>query len=473
MWEEDYNDNYIKYAGLRGSVGFGAELSSKWTGTFNKLSIRNTSYALMVLESLVGQIASTAGVKIVWTHAKKMGNRDSRIHPFYIADSGSGKSVAVALIRRVCVLLGIPFHKTELEVKDSEMVGTDEDVIVGKIRKKQWKKGWISLFDEGGIVVWDEAQTLILAGEKSYNTMMPNYVMSIMEPIDSPGNMIEKKMKSLTTSFTCFPKCSIIFLCHHLKEQGSIKKLLEKGFLQRTTPLYRELVDDEWNKLEIGINESIIKSHQMTNEEAEKEVNKYEDEILNIVKDLKEIKTWLKLQKTIGGDIRMKISPEAQQASKTLFIEKLNNTIPNRGSTVFNSFRARTLVQMWTRAFIRAIMDKRLVVEKRDIDYASFVTLGPNGSLTTIIEGIYKSKDYAEGKTPEMIRWYEFLRNKTKLTSRMIRDKDGGYFTGSVKEILEKFFKVSTSTVEGTLRYWKSKGIIVTEGEGRATKYYF
>jgi hypothetical protein len=451
-------------------------LIRKWDNLFGKTSVKNRVYGWLVLHVILGQIFRKIRIynsPTVW--------KDLRVSLFNTADSGSGKSVAVNLIKRLCDLLNIPCEVITGDLNEATLIGSrePEEIIAGKRRTKVYKlnPGLLMRVKDGGITIVDEAEIMFKLGERDYNSTLVAKIQGTMNPIGSETNLAERRVKPEPIIIKPV-ECSWVFLSFIVRER--MLPLMKTGFIQRTVTHARRLTRQEWRELTEELAKSKDKMLSIKGKEEWKKIEQENEyEILEIVNMLKEIQTFV--NNPINKIERLYIKNSGEWAK---WMQEFNNELDflisgvslndeeeytSEVKEVLNSFRARG--EDWVQIFAShyALMDKRDWLEYVDFTYGKNLTINAFKSVVSMIENL---KEVARGETASSIAWERFKRERQVLLRRMEIEKQGGINSKKFKEVLMDFLGVSESTVDNYLKDWEKQKLIRREKKGNSWFIY-
>ena len=452
-----------KFKPTKPSIGKGDEVFMRYMKLFDKVSVNNPLYGHLTLHLILGQI-----FKHIYIYVGQ-NLRDLRIHPFVIQDSGSGKSVAESLVIKIANSLGIPIYNATGEVSEPKLIGSWEWVDKVKkvkaggkvkpivVREKVLVPGVLKMFEKGGIILYDEAGVFLRSAKKEYNLLLLNYIQAVMNPIGSPMNRISRDLKG--GQIIVQPQCSLWFLTYPIK--GEIIEVLRTGFFQRTLPLIRRLSEDDWKMIEDGVI-NLMLTAQNKEEEFKKFLKENERELNYIISYLREVKEWAKNVKRVyfGDGVK-----EALNLYRQMLYKELEN-LEGEVKEIFNTFRVRSLIDVMVIAAHKALLDKRIIVRKEDVEYAAKLIFN---SITSLIKSLEFMKEMAEDDV-YMVRWRKLKSDWVNIIRRLKPDKQGWFERKKFVEEVSKYFKISIPSAYRYVQEWVARGLLEEDANKKMLK---
>ena len=159
-------------------------LHNLWLERFNEYSYNNERFGLIALHMVIGQL-------LKYQHIPKRGQTlDLRIHIYPMMDTGSGKSVAVDMIRNMTDQLQLKTISLD-EITDASLIGT----IVAQNDPETGEVEYVTtpgVLEDADIIHFDEAEVLFNPGKHNQNAKI--YFQKAMNPIGTASNLINKKL---------------------------------------------------------------------------------------------------------------------------------------------------------------------------------------------------------------------------------------------------------------------------------------
>ncbi|MEK6862122.1 MAG: hypothetical protein AABY07_09230, partial [Nanoarchaeota archaeon] len=225
----------------------GEEAISLFLSLFNKFSFRNTIYAHQIFHLILGQLFKD--LKISYSQQDK----DLRAHIFYSASSGSGKSIGLRILEKICKDMDIKLEIVTGEISEAGLVGSfSQDNINGQVINTPLP-GMLQGFNNGGIIFFDETEMLMKLQERDYNSATLFYLQGIMNNYYDLNSIIKKRLKS--GEVVIHSKASCGFITFPVRTR--MLEILKTGFFQRMLPYARVLTPEEWLALSNEIIESM------------------------------------------------------------------------------------------------------------------------------------------------------------------------------------------------------------------------
>jgi len=429
-------------------------LETEFIKLFTSFSFTNILYGELVFHTILGQL---------WKRAYfYLGNKriDLRTHFFYSADSGSGKSTALQFVSDTCYRLRvydekrkeevplIPIHIQRGVISDAGLIGSyeDEQVRIGNVvsTRHVLVPGILKKFENGGLIIFDEANFVLKAEEREYTKDFLGYLQTAMDY--EPANLIVKVTKK--GEIVLAPIVSFGFLTYPVHFR--IYQVLQGGFFQRLLLYFRRLSLDEWNL----IKEDVINS---LGEEKKKE------SITSSISYTKLINGLIELTKQIENERpQILISPNAKNVLREYYdYYNKNYTFDGEKGQLFNTFRIRSLVQMTTLASHYAILGGRRKIVAEDMERARKIIEESIASLLRFIE----EEEAGIGKKEAWEVYWEKLKPNLFIIARKLGVDSQGYVPlKTFVEFIGNYFGVSESRAYGLASIFERKKLIKKEG---------
>jgi hypothetical protein len=400
------------------------DLAKNFLSIFNRMSYNNEYYGIQLFHMIVGEALKGKRIPIGPSHV------DTRIHPFLIQDSGTGKSAPLDLVNDLCSDLGIRFKSLD-EATDAALLGTvekEEYTDDEGNTQQRWtiEEGVLANAD---IVHYDEGSNLIQSNGHNENSV--KYFQSALNPIGSTQAKITKEMAH-GDEIVIRPDCSL-YLTSYMP-RGIEDAVVETGLLQRMTTFPRD----------VDLNLRRRNAHRHA-DMAGRDIS-VQAEYDDILSKLREIQNFYmgEDEEDEGHDIE--INDQMRKLFKSR-IENLFGMIENasRGNRkVLATFLPRLQNQMYILAYHSAACDMRTTMNHKDIWYASSTIQYIFRHLITWIEmsmdmsrktGIDKEKHYLKKLFRNWNNLFEEYQDSNCYVSR-----------NRLKKTLPDLFSVTEST---------------------------
>lgn len=400
------------------------DLALNFLSIFDEMSYNNQYYGLMVFHMILGEVLK--GKKI----PKGPNHLDTRIHPFLIQDSGTGKSAPLDLVNNLCSDLDIKFKSLD-EATDAALLGT--------VEKEEYtdddgntQERWVieeGVLANADVIHYDEGSNLIQSNGHNENSV--KYFQSALNPLGSSQAKITKEMAH-GDEIVIRPDCSL-YLTSYMP-QGIEDTVVETGLLQRMTTFPRD-VDLNLRKKNASKDAEMVGKD--TNITAE-----YDD----ILSELREIRDFYMGEDEDDEGETIQISEGVTKVYKSrvdsLFDMIKNASRPNR--KVLATFLPRLQNQMYILSYHSAACDRRNQIEYKDVWYASSLIAHYFSNLITWVE---MSMDLSRKTGADREKYYckQLFRNWGNLFEN-ITDKDGYVSENQIKKYVPDLFGVTLST---------------------------
>jgi histone H3/H4 len=434
--EEDFSEQLFS---LTQKVSKGNKYINLFLKTFDKVSVHNEFYARLSLHLILGQIFKNFKLYVYGNY------NDLRVHPFIMAPSGSGKSVAEAFIYTIAQKLNIPFEIITGEVNEASLIGSwvpdkrNPNIMV-------LEEGILKRYEKGGILLADEGAILLKSTKKNYNLLLLLYLQSAMNPIGSPSNTIVRNLKYGVIKVE--PQCSFGILTYPVKEL--LLETLRMGLFQRALLYIRVLSPKDWLKMSEAIKQGILISQNQSSFNLL--IKNYYDNIADLSNYLNGVKLW----STGLSKLIIQSDTNAKQIDK--FIAEYNelcSKVKDPMKEILDSFRNRSLVEIFKLASHKALLDKRLVITDEDINYGLLIV---KKSLNSIYKALESLEEVAKTVTSPEARWNKFKANLQFL--KIKHNPDGTIPSNELINLIINFFGLSRSSAFRLLEEWEREGLI-------------
>jgi hypothetical protein len=120
-----------------------------------------------------------------------------------------------------------------------------------------------------------------------------------------------------------------------------------------------------------------------------------------------------------------------------------------------DSFRNRSIVDIFKFASHRALLSKRLAITDDDLKYGVFIT---KRCLISILRSLESLEEVAKTITSLEARWNKFKSDLQFL--KVSRNKDGTIPTNDLLNLISKYFALSKPSAFRLLEGWEEKGLV-------------
>jgi len=432
----------------------GDEIINKFLKLFTSYSIRNLAYGKLMFHAIMGQICKHINITI------KKQKRDLRIHPWFVQDSGSGKSSGLPFINDVIKALKIQFKIHSGDINEASLVGSfdkrsqsvssrgttvTEDEVVEI-------PGLLRTFEDGGILFFEEAEFILEASKRDYNKLLLGYLQASMNPIGDPSHCVERSLKYGT--ILLHPKCTFIFTSPLVNTK--LSDVMRMGFFQRTLPYFKKLKNEDWNAIAKGVIKNIgaERTKQFTDE-----VQMFSDIIVYLSQVKKRVQSIDRVFFSMGAKKQL-----AEYYKK--YCKEISN-LKGQLKDTMDTFKIRSLVNVAIIASHKALLDMRNNVVAEDVFYASDFVLECMKSLMTFMETSVEmvSQDIYE------VRWNKVRRNWFDIFSKVKKGLEKNSLNRKAFiEYLQKYLGLSDSSAYRYVDTWIKRGYLVRIGEDVALK---
>lgn len=439
-----------------------AELFDKWKKLFTSHSIKNESLAHFTMHTILGQKMLYLPL---YLNSEKI---DLRCHVLFQQDSGSGKSTGWGVVKNICNKIGIPSEIMQGQMSDVALVGGYEKTKDGEDVRTPGK---LEQYKEGGILTWDEVKFLIMSLKNEWSHSSVSYLTSAMNSFWTEPNKIKRILKaSMTSKEQIEYNCKTSFIFTSFPIALDIETFVNSGFIQRVIPIYSRLTEEKWKDMTKGVNEAIINSQTVDRIKIDNRLKLMSDEISAIIK-AKDNTRYLGFLFEVGVK---------EQTEK--FIDDMTGMI--RGislsdKNIFNTFRIRSLVNMYKFAFHYAWakskpISRHITIDIESINYASEIMKSVFKNFLEYLEWSY----YGEVEDSSLKRFNVLTRNMKVLESlqRHIIETAKGKFSCWLTEefitVVANLFKMSDGSIRNILTDWQDRGLVRRYGGRGKEKSY-
>ena len=208
---------------------FGDKLISDFLELFDKHSINNPVYGLLILHCLLGQALRNIYFSV---GARKI---DTRVHLLLIRPSGAGKGAGYGFFCKLAADLGLQNEKLS-EATSSGLAGTGTRNQKGEIEINE------GLMVNADFISMEEAATLF-DYETTFSKQNLTYLQIAMNPLDDASCEIIKRIGSLPEAIRFRPHCSFLLLTYI--PDKFIDALIKRGVIQRFVTVIQDVSLEE------------------------------------------------------------------------------------------------------------------------------------------------------------------------------------------------------------------------------------
>ena len=424
---------------------FGDNLISDFLALFDKHSINNPVYGLMILHCLLGQALRNIYFSV---GARKI---DTRVHLLLIRPSGAGKGAGYGFFCKLAADLGLQNEKLS-EATSAGLSGT------GTINQKGEVEINEGLMKYADFISMEEAATLF-DYDTTFSKQNLTYLQIAMNPLDDASCEIIKRIGSLPEAIRFRPHCSFLLLTY--VPDKFIDALIKRGVIQRFITVMQDVTleermdiidkaidrlntekitasDDEYQSLLLRLKIVIRKFQAMAKEPAQKNLvldeEKFPRSLTRSINgtvddDTKEKitkavqKELEKINNPVAGGFRFEIntaSKEALMQTTHEFVEYIKDATPSSQEKL-QEFVHRMYEVLVRLSIHHAILDLRTCVETQDVIYARKIYQPIWKSI------IYNVEDLLVPSASERVKMHSTILKSIEVYKRLSTEQPKGH----------------------------------------------
>lgn len=409
-------------------------------------------YARLTIHAIIGSLTRDIRIRIGDYYD------DNRIHVFYLADSGTGKTTGANVYGKVIDELEMTMHELD-DFTDASVAGTVSLVEVmdehGNVSTETQETPGI--LETNDFVHSDEASLLLVPNKYSMKTL--TFIQKACNPIGSTGNRINRTLASGTVDSPA--TCSFIFTSYPPKRKKEVSIMVENGLLQRTAFYPRSMDNDMWKKMAYLVVDNLALDT--------KEIGYMEDyindpDLDNIVRQLMELRTeYADIHRMpVLAKYKQFLRNKVKSLFKYLEVHASRDDVKKQMNTYINRYMVMT-VKFATH---HAIANRRKSVDRNDLDYG----------WSIVFEVFKASHFYVEENLPQDYRSSENNKNtphgvlyKTwkKCSKKKYEGVEVGYVSKTdLRNMLKKDTNYSTSWLSDHVKNLIEVGVATRTKKG-------
>lgn len=370
------------------------ELRDEYVKLASSKSVYNEWLNEILFFSAIGALMHKNDIEI---HRGK--SLDTRIHPFYIQDSRTGKGISTKIMQKFAENMGLT-TTIESQFTDAGLTGT----IKGDVMENNYKKGYLpqdpNYIDP--LVVGDLGLYDILIFEEGVKMVKPEGHsegrLEIFQGVmDTPGRIRKKLSSEGELNYEC--NATLVGTTYPLEEFR--ETVLRQGIFQRMHVGWRPVSQE----LRIKMNKAILDS-----------ITNVDDDDFNI--ELAEISDKVKEIITAFKGTSLELNPKGKKAQDS-FINKIMNRISELKGLEYDlisPFTTINMLQNFKFSGVMAVLDESTKINRHNITEAQKLTMK---SFESIIKNMLTTVDKS---TARMDKAKDIIRNMTKVKARELKE---------------------------------------------------
>lgn len=424
---------------------FGDNLIADFLALFDKHSINNPVYSLMILHCLLGQALRNVYFSV---GARKI---DTRLHLLLIRPSGAGKGAGYGFFCQLAADLGLQNEKLS-ESTSAGLSGT------GTINQKGEVEINDGLMKYADFISMEEAATLF-DYDTTFSKQNLTYLQIAMNPLDDASCEIIKRIGSIPEAIRFKPHCSFLLLTY--VPDKFIDALIKRGVIQRFVTVMQDVTleeridildkainrlnsekvssfEEEYQSLLLRLKIIIRKFQAMSKEPAQKNLvldeEKFPKSITRSISGKVDEETAKKITLVVQKELEKINNPviggfrfEINQASKDAlqqtiheFVEYIKDATPSSQEKL-QEFVHRVYEILVRLSIHHAILDLRTCVEAKDVIYARKIYQPIWKSI------IYNVEDLLVPSSSDRVKMHSTILKSIEVYKRLAEEQPKGH----------------------------------------------